>query len=122
MTLDDFKPSARRRLARHLFGYGPAAAETGRMWQDNREALDSWRLVPKALRGVEGRLIGRGLRGKAYAAPFGIAPMGRLALMARNVIMARAAARADIPYVLSESSWIPVRRAVRSKPCGYFKA
>ncbi|MAZ15040.1 MAG: alpha-hydroxy-acid oxidizing enzyme [Ahrensia sp.] len=124
LPLDDFEPAARRRLPRPLFGYVSGAAETGAARQDNRDALDAWRLVPKVLRGVEGRSIACTLMGTDYAAPFGIAPMGLSALMARHgdVVMARVAADAGIIYVLSGSSLTPMEDVVGANPNAWFQA
>jgi len=124
LTLDDFEPAARRRLPRPLFGYVAGAAETGAARQDNRDALDAWRLVPSVLRGVEGRSVACSLMGETYAAPFGIAPMGLSALMARDgdLAMARAAGAAGIPYVLSGSSLTPMEDVVGANSKAWFQA
>jgi len=124
LTLDDFEPAARRRLPRPLFGYVAGAAETGAARQDNRDALDAWRLVPSVLRGVEGRSVACSLMGETYAAPFGIAPMGLSALMARDgdLAMARAAGAAGIPYVLSGSSLTPMEDVVGANSNAWFQA
>ncbi|MCA1334971.1 alpha-hydroxy acid oxidase [Pseudooceanicola marinus] len=124
LTLDDFEPAAHRRLPRPLFGYVSGAAETGAARQDNRDALDAWRLVPQVLRGVEGRSTVCTLLGKDYAAPFGIAPMGLSALMARDGdrVLARAAAAAGIPFVLSGSSLTPMEDVWRANPDAWFQA
>jgi len=124
LTLDDFEPAARRRLPRPLFGYVSGAAETGAARQDNRDALDAWRLVPNVLRGVEGRSVAASLMGETYAAPFGIAPMGLSALIAHDgdVAMARSAGAAGIPYVLSGSSLTPMEDVVGANPDAWFQA
>jgi len=124
LTLDDFEPAARRRLPRPLFGYVSGAAETGAARQDNRDALDAWRLVPNVLRGVEGRSVAASLMGETYAAPFGIAPMGLSALIAHDgdVAMARSAGAAGIPYVLSGSSSTPMEDVVGANPDAWFQA
>jgi len=124
LTLDDFEPAARRRLPRPLFGYVAGAAETGAARRDNRDALDAWRLLPRVLRGVEGRSVDCSLLGETYTAPFGIAPMGLSALMARDgdLAMARAAAVAGIPYVLSGSSLTPMEDVLRANPNAWFQA
>jgi len=124
LTLDDFEPAARLRLPRPLFGYVSGASETGAARQDNRDALDAWRLVPNVLRGVEGRSVAASLMGETYAAPFGIAPMGLSALIAHDgdVAMARAAGAAGIPYVLSGSSLTPMEDVVGANPDAWFQA
>ncbi|EEX12868.1 (S)-mandelate dehydrogenase [Citreicella sp. SE45] len=124
LTLDDFEPAARRRLPRPLFGYVSGAAETNAARQDNRDALDAWRLVPNVLRGVEGRSTACTLLGESYAAPFGVAPMGLSALMARDgdVALARAAAVAGLPFVLSGSSLTRMEDVVTANPNAWFQA
>ncbi|PJE26867.1 L-lactate dehydrogenase (cytochrome) [Pseudooceanicola antarcticus] len=124
LTLDDFEPAARRRLPRPLFGYVSGAAETGAARQDNRAALDAWRLVPKVLAGVEGRSVAQNLMGKTYTAPFGIAPMGLSALMARDGdrVLARAAGAAGLPFVLSGSSLTRMEDVRDANPDAWFQA
>ncbi|PZX10981.1 L-lactate dehydrogenase (cytochrome) [Palleronia aestuarii] len=124
LTLDDFEPAARRRLPRPLFGYVSGAAETGAARQDNRDALDAWRLVPNVLRGVEGRSTACALLGERYTAPFGVAPMGLSALIARDgdVALARAAAAAGLPFVLSGSSLTRMEDVVKANPKAWFQA
>ncbi|SDG48195.1 FMN-dependent dehydrogenase [Celeribacter baekdonensis] len=118
LTLNDFEHAARRHLPRPLFGYIAGAAETGAAEADNRAALDAYRLVPSVLRGVQGRTTTCDLLAETWSAPFGIAPMGIAALMARDgdMTMAQAASRAGIPYVLSGSSLTPMERVIKSNP------
>ena len=124
LTLDDFEPAARRRLPRPLFAYVSGATETGAAWQDNRDALQEWRLLPKVLRSVEGRSAACTLMGKRYESPFGIAPMGLSALMARDGdrALARAAGAAGIPFVLSGSSLTRLEDVVQANPDAWFQA
>lgn len=124
LTLDDFEPRACRRLPRPLYAYVSGAAETGAARQDNRDALDAWRLMPSVLRGVEERTIETTLMGTDYSAPFGIAPMGISALIARDgdIALAQAAAAAGIPYVLSGSSLTPMEQVVTANSDAWFQA
>lgn len=124
LTLDDFEAAARRRLPRPLFGYVAGAAETSAAFRDNRKVFAEMSLVPNVLRGVEGRSSARSLFGTEHWAPFGIAPMGLAALMARDgdVAMARAAAGAGIPYILSGSSLTPMETVIAANPDGWFQA
>lgn len=124
LTLDDFEPAARRRLPRPLFGYVSGAAETGAARLENRDAVNAWRLVPKVLRGVEGRSIACTLLGTNYNAPFGIAPMGLSALMARDgdLALARAASAAGLPFVLSGSSLTRMETVLSANPDAWFQA
>ena len=124
LNLNDFEPLARRRLPRPLFGYVSGAAETGAAGSDNRDALDELRLVPRVLRGVEGRSSRAHLLGREWSAPFGIAPMGISALMAKDgdLALTGAAARANIPFVLSGSSLTPMEEIVARNPDAWFQA
>ena len=82
------------------------------------------RLIPNVLRGVEGRTITRPLFDRLYDAPFGIAPMGISSLMALDgdVVLARAAKDAGIPFILSGSSLTPLERVLESNPDTWFQA
>ena len=124
LNLDDFEIAARRRLPRPLFGYIAGAAETSSAYADNRAVFSEMRLIPNVLRGVEGRTITRPLFDRLYDAPFGIAPMGISSLMALDgdVVLARAAKDAGIPFILSGSSLTPLERVLESNPDTWFQA
>ena len=80
--------------------------------------------MPNVLRGVDGRSTACALLGESYAAPFGVAPMGLSALMARDgdVALARAAAAAGLPFVLSGSSLTRMEDVVKANPKAWFQA
>ncbi|RYH06571.1 alpha-hydroxy acid oxidase [Tropicimonas sp. IMCC6043] len=124
LNLDDYEIAARRRLPRPLHGYIAGAAESASGFRDNRTVFDEMRLVPRVLRGVEERSISHRLLGHKWEAPFGIAPMGIVALMGfdGDVATARAAAKAGIPYVLSGSSLTPMERVFDANPDAWFQA
>lgn len=69
----------------------------------NRQALMRIALQPRFLRGEFEPRIETALLGQRFSAPFGIAPVGLSSLMwpGAETILARAAARHRIPYVLS---------------------
>ncbi len=118
LNLDDYEIAARRRLPRPLFQYVAGASETAAAREDNRAALDELKLVPRVLRGVEGRTLRQRLLGEEWAAPFGIAPMGISALMALDGdnVAARVADREGIPYVLSGSSLTRLEEVIETNP------
>ncbi|MBP1852759.1 alpha-hydroxy acid oxidase [Rhizobium halophytocola] len=124
LNVDDFEIAARKKLPRPLFGYIAGAAETNSAFADNRTIFSEMRLVPHVLRGVEGRSIGAPLMGRMWDAPFGIAPMGISALMAYDgdLVLARAAATANVPFILSGSSLTPMERVVEAFPDAWFQA
>jgi L-lactate dehydrogenase (cytochrome) len=108
LCLDDFEGLARRHLPRPIFGYVSGAAETNASLADNRAAFADFGFVPRALIDVSGRTTQTELFGIRYAAPFGIAPMGISAISAYrgDITLARAAASAGIPMIISGSSLI----------------
>lgn len=124
LALDDFQRLAERRLPRAIYGYVAGAAETNSSLDDNRRAFADWGFVPRVLANVSQRDLGTELFGRRHSAPFGIAPMGIAALSAYrgDEVMARAAARAGIPYVLSGSSLTPMEKVIAAGPGSWFQA
>ncbi len=94
---------ARRRLPRFAFEYldGGCVAEDN--LRRNTEDLKLITLRPHYLRDFPGVSLETPLFGRTWAAPFGVAPVGLQGLMwPRSAeILARAAARRNIPFVLS---------------------
>lgn len=124
LALDDFEPLARRRLPRPIFGYVAGAAETSASLADNRRAFGQWSFVPRVLRDVSARSQTIELFGTSYASPFGIAPMGLAALTAfdGDRVLARAAAKSGIPFVLSATSLTPLEKVIEAAPGSWFQA
>ena len=108
LCLNDFEAAARAHLPRPLFGYIAGAAEDNLSLRGNREAFDEWRFVPRVMVDISRRSMARELFGTPYAAPFGIAPVGLAALWAYrgDLALAKAAAQAGIPMIMSGSSLI----------------
>ena len=123
-SLDDFEEAARRHLPRPVFGYVNGAAETNRSLRDNREAFAEWGFVPGVLIDVSQRDPSVELFGRRYAWPFGIAPMGIAALWAYrgDLMLASAAAEADIPFIMSGSSLIRLEDVAAQSPGSWFQA
>jgi L-lactate dehydrogenase (cytochrome) len=112
LALDDFEAAARRRLPRPIFGYVSGTVERGQSLRDNQAAFAEIGFRPRMLVDVSGRSPAASLFGPNYTAPFGIAPMGGSLLAAHDadVVLARAAADAGIPFILSASSLTPLER------------
>ncbi|HKW38257.1 MAG TPA: alpha-hydroxy acid oxidase [Burkholderiales bacterium] len=106
LALDDFEAPARRYLPRPMYGYVSGGAETNASLRANRAAFDEYALVPRVLVDVSGRSTKTALFGREYAAPFGIAPMGGSSMAAYqgDIVLARAAAAADVPMIMSGAS------------------
>lgn len=124
LALDDFEDAARRHLPRPIFGYVSGAAETSASQRDNRAVFEEFGFITRVLVDVSARTPGVDLLGHSYAAPFGIAPMGISALSAYrgDLVLARAAGRANIPMVLSGSSLIPLEEVAKANPSAWFQA
>lgn len=124
LSLDDFQILARRRLPRSIYGYVAGAAETNASLRDNRDAFAEWALVPRVLSNVANRTQRLTLFGREYTSPVGIAPMGLMALSAYqgDLVLARAAARAGVPFVLSGTSLTPMEQVMQAAPGSWFQA
>jgi L-lactate dehydrogenase (cytochrome) len=124
LSLDDFEIAARRHLPRPIFGFIAGAAETNATWRDNREAFQDYGFRPRGLVDTSKRSQATELFGQLYAAPFGIPPMGIAAIAAyrADLVLARAAARCNIPFILSGSSLIKLEDVIRENPDTWFQA
>lgn len=102
-TISDLRAKARRRIPHFAWEYLDSAdgSELGRAMAES--ALDHVRLMPHVLRGLTRPDLSTPLFGRRYALPFGIAPVGMSGLIwpGAEEILARVAARAEIPYCLS---------------------
>src|SRR3989475_12916278 len=89
-----------------MFGYVSGGAETNASLRANRAQFDEIELSPRVLVDVSARTAKTALFGRGYAAPFGIAPMGGTSMAAfrGDVVLARAAAAAGIPMIMSGAS------------------
>src|SRR5215470_4484513 len=108
LALDDLKVAARRLLPRSIFGFVAGGTETGSSLRENRAAFQDYDFLPRVLVDTSDRHQEKSLFGRRYAAPFGICPMGVASLAAHraDMVMALAAARANIPFALSASSLV----------------
>ena len=124
LSLDDFETAARRHLPRPVFGYVAGAAETDWTLADNRAAFAEYGFLPRMLVDVSQRSARTTLFGRTYAAPFGIAPLGISALYAYrgDMVLAAAAAQANIPMIMSGSSLIPLEDVATRCPPTWFQA
>ena len=123
-ALEDLEPAARRKLPRPIFGYVAGAAETNASLNDNRAVFSEIQFLPRVLVGVRQRTLECTLMGRRYALPFGIAPMGVCALTAYrgDLVLARSAARANIPMVISAASLIPLEAIAAANPAVWYQA
>ncbi len=124
LALDDFEDAARQVIPRPIFGYVTGGAETNASLRANRAAWDEIAFVPRTLMDTSGRAHKTTLFGQPYDAPFGIAPMGGTTMAAYqgDLVLARAAAAANIPMILSGASLTPLERVREAGPTAWFQA
>ncbi|HEY7488822.1 MAG TPA: lactate 2-monooxygenase [Streptosporangiaceae bacterium] len=102
---------AESKLSREAYGYIAGSAGTGATALANRAALDRWRIVPRMLGDISVRDLSADLFGGTPAAtrlpaPVLLAPVGVLSIAHADgeLAVARAAAAAGLPMVLSTAS------------------
>jgi L-lactate dehydrogenase (cytochrome) len=124
LSLDDFEDAARRHLPGPVFAYISGAVERNRSLQANRESFASHDFVTRVLVDISRRSTSTTLFGRRWSAPFGIAPMGISALSAYrgDLVQAQAAARENIPMVMSGSSLIRLEEVAQANPEAWFQA
>lgn len=114
-NIDDLRSLAQHRLPRVAWDYLERGAEDDVTMAANRTGFERIRFLPQTLVDVSQRTLHHELFGKRYAAPFGIAPTGAAGLywFDADVALARAAAAAHVPFVLSTASFVAMERVAR---------
>jgi L-lactate dehydrogenase (cytochrome) len=124
LALDDFEAAARGAIPRPIFGYVSGGAETNASLRANRAVWDEIAFVPRTLVDTSARTQETTLFGRTYAAPFGIAPMGGVSMAAYrgDLALARAAAAANVPVMLSGAALTPLEQVRAAGPTAWFQA
>jgi isopentenyl diphosphate isomerase/L-lactate dehydrogenase-like FMN-dependent dehydrogenase len=114
-NIEDLREIARRRLPRVAFEFLDGGTEDDVTLRANRAAFEAIRFQPRTLVDVSRRSQEVELWGRRFAAPFGIAPTGAAGLYCfeADIALARAAAAANVPFVLSTASFVPLERVLR---------
>lgn len=105
-NIAELREMARRRLPNFSFEYVEGGADDEFTLQRNRAIFESVTLQPRTLRDVGARDLQRSFFGRAAKLPFMIGPTGFNGLLTKDgdLHLARAAAKAGIPFVLSNAS------------------
>ncbi len=105
-TIADLRELARRELARMVFDYIDGAAGEERTAARNREALERVHLLPEVLVDVSSRSLACTLFGEPLAMPVVVGPTGLngAAWPRGDLCLARAAAAAGVPFVMSTAA------------------
>src|SRR3989442_6026209 len=124
LALEDFEEAARRILPRPIFGYAAGGVETDASLRASRAVWDELRFVPRMLVDTTGRTQQATLFGRIYDAPFGIAPMGGTSMAAYegDLVLARAAAKANLPMIMSGAALTPLEQVRKEGATAWFQA
>lgn len=114
----------RRMLPPALYHYLAGASDDEATHARNLRAFDELAFLPKVLVDVSRRSLAKTLFGVERPLPFGIAPMGLSRLIAPDgdIALARAAADADIPFILSGASLTPMEEVRAAGATSWFQA
>ncbi len=118
INFDDIRVLARKRLPRIAFDFIDGGVDGEAGLERNRVAFDRYKLLPRYLIDVANRSQAVKLFGHDYASPFGISPMGIAGFFrpGADLMLARAAARFDIPYIMSSASCDSIEAAMAEAP------
>lgn len=113
-NIEDLRALAARRLPRIACDFLERGAEEEVSLAANRDAFERIRFVPRTLVDVSRRSQRVTVFGKSFDCPFGIAPTGAAGMYGfeADIALARAARRANVPFVLSTASFVPMERVI----------
>lgn len=118
INLEDMRQLARSKLPRIAFDFIDGGADDEMCLKRNREAFQTYRLLPRYLRDVSKRDQSVMLFGHTYASPIGISPTGLAGLWRPDAdLMQAAAARdANVPFLLSSAANASLEDGMRVAP------
>jgi L-lactate dehydrogenase (cytochrome) len=104
--IDDLRQLARRKVPRAFFDYADSGSYNEETLRANRADLEGIKLRQRVLVDVSARSLATTIVGQKLAAPFVLAPVGLTGMQHGNgeILSARAANEAGIPYTLSTMS------------------
>lgn len=114
VDINHLRELARKRLPRALFDALDHGSEDDVSFRHNREALDRIKLVHRVLRDVSHRDPSIELFGTRHALPLIIGPTGIPSWLSYRgeISLARAATKANIPFVLTSTTSTPMERTL----------
>jgi (S)-mandelate dehydrogenase len=112
LNIADLRAAAKRRLPRGIFEYIDCGTEDFVLLRHNRAVIESIKLKPRMLVDVSTRSTATTLFGKPAAMPLAIAPTGSAGLVwyEGELELARAAAKAGVPFTLSTGSMTSIEK------------
>ncbi len=111
-SIADLRDAARRSLPRGLFEFVDRGSEDEVALRRNRAAFEAIAMRPRILVDVSARSQAHSFFGQASKMPIAVAPTGAAGLLwfDGEIAVARAAAKAGIPFTLSTASIISMER------------
>jgi isopentenyl diphosphate isomerase/L-lactate dehydrogenase-like FMN-dependent dehydrogenase len=118
INIEDLHQIAKRKLPKIIFDFIEGGLEDERGLERNRAAFHRHQLLPRYLVDVSVRNQSATVFGHTYASPFGISPTGGAGLYrpGGDLMLAEAAAEANIPYIMSGGSNAAMEEAVKIAP------
>jgi (S)-mandelate dehydrogenase len=118
LSIGDIERLARRRLPRVVYEGIASGVEDERGLKRNEDEFRHYRLLPRHLVDVSRRDQSTTLLGRTYASPIGISPTGVAGIFRRDaeLMLAEAAAAANVPFVMSGASMVSIERVARINP------
>src|SRR5438105_10011291 len=119
VNIEDLHQMAKRKLPKIMFDYIEGGVEDERGLARNGAAFHKHQLLPRYLVDVSTRDQSQTIFGRTFNSPFGISPTGGVGLYQRRggeMLLAEAAAEANIPYIMSGGTNASKEEAVRVAP------
>jgi L-lactate dehydrogenase (cytochrome)/(S)-mandelate dehydrogenase len=118
VNIEDLRLGARRHLPRLLFDWIDGGAGDEQALAESVAQFAAARLMPRYLVDISKRSLAKNLFGREYGVPFGVAPMGNAGLFrpGADIAMARAAAAANAPFILSGATIATIEEAGAAAP------
>lgn len=104
--LDDFRGVAKLSIPKFVFDFIEGGAGNEEAVKSNTQSFKKFKLVPAIRSDSSAATMDYSVLGLNYSAPFGVAPLGLCGLVNRNaeIILAKAAAKYNVPYIFSAAS------------------
>src|SRR3954452_20639688 len=111
LTIDDLREIAERRVPRMFYDYVDSGSWTESTYRDNRKEFQRIKLRQRVATDISNRSLASLMLGEPVSMPVGLAPTGLAGMQHADgeILAARAAANAGVPFVLSTMSRLPGR-------------
>lgn len=113
-NIEDLRSKARRRLPLGVWEYLERGVEDEHGMARNRDAFEAYTFVPRVLRRVDAVDTSCTILGQPASMPIAVAPTGAAGIVWHkgDIHLARAAAKANVPFTISSASTMDVEEIV----------